>query len=268
MSADKNQNSTTEKDSNDVELPLIAHLKELRDRLLRCLYAVIVMFLCLFYFANDIYALVAKPMRDVLPENTQMIAFEVASPFLAPFKLTLWVSFMLTMPIILYQIWSFIAPALYRKEKRIAIPLFISSVILFYTGLVFAYFVVFKLVFGFFISVVPDGIQIAPDINAYLSFALKIFFAFGAAFEIPVATVLLIWAGLISPENLANKRPYVFVCCFIFGMLLTPPDIISQVLLAVPMWLLFEIGVYFGRWVKPMEKDDESSSESNAIKNA
>ncbi|MGI1679228.1 MAG: twin-arginine translocase subunit TatC [Cellvibrionaceae bacterium] len=249
----------TDKNDNiidDVELPLVTHLKELRDRLIKCLLAVIIIFLGLIYFANDIYSLAAAPMNAVLPEGGQMIAYEVASPFLAPFKLTLYVSFFLAMPVVLYQLWGFIAPALYKKEKRVAIPLFISSVFLFYAGVSFAYFIVFKMVFGFFATVVPDGIQLAPDINAYLSFVLKLTFAFGLAFEIPVATVLLIWAGAMSPDSLAKKRPYVFIGCFVIGMLLTPPDIISQTLLAVPMWLLFELGIFFGRWVKPMDKEE------------
>lgn len=251
--------STDKRQSDDVELPLIQHLKELRDRLLRCLSAVFLIFLSLVYFAPEIYTFVATPMQKVLPEGAQMIAFEVASPFLTPFKLTLYVSFFLAMPVILYQVWSFIAPALYRKEKRVAIPLFISSVILFYAGVAFAYAVVFPLIFGFFTSVAPGGIQVSPDIASYLSFVLMVSFAFGLAFETPVATVLLIWAGIISAEDLAKKRPYVFIGCFVFGMVLTPPDIISQTLLAVPMWLLFEVGIFFGRWVNPMEKKSDSS---------
>lgn len=244
-------NSSDKNQSNDTEMPLVAHLRELRDRLLRSLLTVLVIFLALVYFANDIYTMAAAPMTAVLPDDSRMIAYEVASPFLAPFKLTLYIAFFLAMPVILYQLWSFIAPALYKNEKRIAIPLFISSVVLFYAGVAFAYFVVFKLVFGFFTQVAPEGIQVAPDINAYLSFVLKLAFAFGLAFEIPVATVLMVWAGIISPDSLAKKRPYVFIGCFVFGMLLTPPDIISQTLLAVPMWLLFELGVFFGRWIKP-----------------
>lgn len=250
--------SAQQPQSDDVELPLIQHLKELRDRLLRSLLAVFAIFLSLVYFAPQIYTFVATPMQKVLPEGTQMIAFEVASPFLTPFKLTLYVSFFLAMPFILYQIWSFIAPALYRHEKRVAIPLFISSVILFYTGVAFAYFVVFPLIFGFFTSVAPGGIQVAPDISSYLSFVLTVAFAFGLAFETPVATVLLIWAGLVSPESLAKKRPYVFIGCFVIGMLLTPPDVISQTLLAVPMWLLFELGIFFGRWVNPVADRSDS----------
>lgn len=250
--------SAKQKQSDDVELPLIQHLKELRDRLLRSLLTVFAIFLSLVYFAPQIYSFVATPMQKVLPEGTQMIAYEVASPFLTPFKLTLYVSFFLAMPYILYQVWSFIAPALYRQEKRVAIPLFISSVILFYAGVAFAYFVVFPLIFGFFTSVAPGGIQVAPDIASYLSFVLTVSFAFGLAFETPVATVLLIWAGLVSPQTLAKKRPYVFIGCFVFGMLLTPPDVVSQTLLAVPMWLLFELGIFFGRWVNPVEGRSDS----------
>jgi sec-independent protein translocase protein TatC len=255
--------SSKHKQSDDFELPLVQHLKELRDRLLRCLAAVFAIFLALVYFAPEIYTLVATPMQKVLPEGTQMIAYEVASPFLTPFKLTFYVSFFLAMPVILYQIWSFIAPAMYRHEKRVAIPLFISSVILFYAGVSFAYFIVFPLMFGFFTSVAPVGIQVAPDIASYLSFVLMVSFAFGLAFETPVATVLLIWAGIVTPESLARKRPYVFIGCFVLGMLLTPPDIISQTLLAVPMWLLFELGVFLGRWVHPSEKTESESSQAS-----
>lgn len=253
--AEKKSQKNIDDESNDVEMPLIAHLKELRDRLLRCIITVLVLFLSLVYFANDIYSFVAAPMREVLPENSQMIATEVASPFLAPFKLTLIVAFFLAMPVVLYQVWSYIAPALYRKEKRIAIPLFISSVFLFYAGVAFVYYLVFPMVFGFFTKVAPEGIAVAPDINAYLSFVLKLCFAFGLAFEIPVATVLMVWAGVITPEGLAKKRPYVIIGCFVFAMLLTPPDVFSQTFLAVPMWMLFELGLFFGRWVTPAETD-------------
>ena len=247
-------------DSDDVELPLVQHLKELRDRVLRCLLAILVVFLSLVYFSNDIYAFVAAPIRAVLPEDSTMIATEVTSPFFAPFKLTMFVSLFLAMPVVLYQLWSFIAPALYRKEKRVAIPLFISSVFLFYLGIFFAYQVVFSLVFGFFAKVAPEGIAVTPDINAYLNFVLKLFFAFGLAFEIPVATVLLIWAGIVEADSLAKKRPYVIITCFVAGMLLTPPDVISQTLLALPMWLLFEAGVFFGRWVRPTQKEGEEAA--------
>jgi len=237
-------------ESTDVELPLVAHLVELRSRLLRAIGSVAVAFSCLFYFANDIYAYVAAPLQKFLPESSTMIATEVASPFLTPFKLTLFVSVLLAVPFLLYQLWSFIAPGLYRNEKVIAIPLLVSSVLLFYTGMAFAYYVVFPLIFGFFTSVGPEGVAVMTDIGSYLDFVLKLFFAFGVAFEIPVATILLIISGVISAENLAKKRPYVLVVCFVLGMLLTPPDVISQSLLAVPMWMLFEVGIFLGRMIK------------------
>lgn len=237
----------SEPDSTDQPMPLVAHLTELRDKLLRALLAVLVVFLCLFPFANDIYATVSQPLRAILPPGASMIATEVASPFFTPFKLTLVVAVFIAMPYVLYQVWSFIAPGMYRHEKRLAVPLLASSVVLFYAGAAFAYFVVFPLIFAFFTSVGPEDITIMTDINSYLDFVLKLFFAFGIAFEIPIAAVLLISAGITTPEALAQKRPYIIVGCFVFGMLLTPPDIISQSLLALPMWLLFEAGVYFGK---------------------
>jgi len=240
----------SEQESMDQPLPLVAHLTELRDKLLRALLAVLIMFICLFPFANDIYTFVSEPLRALLPEGATMIATEVASPFLTPFKLTLVAAVFLAIPYVLYQVWSFIAPGMYRHEKRLAIPLLVSSVLLFYAGAAFAYFAVFPLIFAFFTSVGPEGITIMTDINSYLDFVLKLFFAFGIAFEIPIAAVLMIWAGITTPEALAKKRPYIIVGCFIFGMLLTPPDIISQSLLAIPMWLLFEIGVFFGRFMQ------------------
>jgi sec-independent protein translocase protein TatC len=234
-------------ESGDGAMPLVQHLTELRDRLLRAILAVLVVFACLFPFANDIYAFVSKPLRALLPPGTSMIATEVASPFLTPFKLTLFTALFIAVPYVLYQLWSFIAPGMYRHEKRLAFPLLASSVLLFYGGAAFAYFVVFPLIFAFFTSVGPEDIAIMTDINRYLDFVLKLFFAFGVAFEIPIAAVLMIWAGVTTPENLGRKRPYIIVGCFIFGMLLTPPDIISQSLLAVPMWLLFEAGIVAGR---------------------
>jgi len=215
--------------------------------LLRALLAVLLVFICLFPFANEIYTFVSKPLRALLPEGATMIATEVASPFLTPFKLTLVAAVFLAIPYVLYQVWSFIAPGMYRHEKRLAIPLLVSSILLFYAGAAFAYFVVFPLIFAFFTSAGPADITIMTDINSYLNFVLKLFFAFGIAFEIPIAAVLLISTGITTPENLASKRPYIIVGCFVMGMLLTPPDIISQSLLALPMWLLFELGVYFGR---------------------
>lgn len=237
----------TRQPNHDQAMPLVAHLSELRDRLLHAIFAVLLIFVGLFYFANDIYAFVSAPLRELLPAGTTMIATEVASPFLTPFKLTMVVSVFIAMPYILHQIWHFIAPALYNNERHLALPILVSSVVLFYAGLAFAYYVVFPLVFAFFSSVSPDGVAIMTDINSYLDFVLKLFFAFGIAFEIPVATVLLIAAGVTTPDTLARQRPYVIVVCFVVGMLLTPPDIISQTLLAVPVWLLFELGLVFGR---------------------
>ena len=249
----------SEPEAVDQPLPLVAHLTELRDKLLRAVLAVLVMFICLFPFANEIYAFVSEPLRAILPEGATMIATEVDSPFLTPFKLTLVAAVFLVIPYLLYQVWSFIAPGMYRHEKRLAIPLLVSSVLLFYAGAAFAYFVVFPLIFAFFTSVGPEDITIMTDINSYLDFVLKLFFAFGLAFEIPIAAVLMIWAGITTPDDLVKKRPYIVVGCFIFGMLLTPPDIISQSLLALPMWLLFEIGVFFGRFIH--REDDATESE-------
>ncbi|GAB3319743.1 TatC family protein [Haliea atlantica] len=246
-------------DTHDQPMPLVAHLTELRDRLLRALLAILVVFIALFPFANEIYTFVSQPLRALLPPGTSMIATEVASPFLTPFKLTLVASIFVAIPYVLYQIWSFIAPGMYRHEKRLAIPLLASSVLLFYAGAAFAYFVVFPLIFAFFTSVGPEDVAIMTDINRYLDFVLKLFFAFGLAFEIPIAAVLLIWAGITTPEDLAKKRPFIIVGCFIFGMLLTPPDIISQSLLAIPMWMLFEVGVFFGRFVQ--KRGEENGAE-------
>lgn len=230
------------------EQPFLSHLVELRDRLLRMIIAILVVFLALFPFANEIYTLVAEPIRAQLPIGSQMIATQVASPFLTPFKLALVVAVFVAMPYILYQFWAFVAPGLYTHEKRLAVPLLASSIVLFYLGMVFAYFVVFPLVFGFFTSVTPEGVAQMPDIAFYLEFVLKLFFAFGIAFEIPIATILLVAAGITTPANLARKRPYVIVGVFVAGMLLTPPDVVSQTLLAIPMWLLYELGIFFSRF--------------------
>lgn len=245
---------------NDVEMPLLEHLTELRSRVLRMVLAVLIIFFPLFYFANDLYSFVSKPLRAALPEGSSMIATEVASPFLTPFKLALVLAFFLSVPYLLHQVWSFIAPGLYRHEKRLAIPLLASSVLLFYGGMAFAYYAVFPVVFTFLIGVAPGDVAVMTDINAYLTFVLKLFFAFGFAFEIPVATVLLVWAGATTVAALRAKRAYVLVGCFIFAMLLTPPDVISQVLLAVPMWLLFEVGVLAAGLVQPERRDDDSAT--------
>lgn len=236
-----------ENSTDDSPQPLVTHLVELRDRLLRAVLSVLVVFICLFPFANDIYAFVSEPLRKLLPQGSSMIATEVASPFLTPFKLTLVVALFVAIPYVLFQVWAFVAPGMYRKEKRIALPLLASSVLLFYAGAAFAYFVVFPLIFAFFTSVGPSDITVMTDINRYLDFVLKLFFAFGIAFEIPIAAVILILTGVTTPDKLASKRPWIIVGCFVAGMLLTPPDVISQSLLALPMWLLFELGILFGR---------------------
>jgi sec-independent protein translocase protein TatC len=244
-------------DAADQPMPLVAHLIELRDRFRNILIAVFVAFLCLFPFANELYTYVSEPLRQLLPEGSSMIATEVASPFLTPFKLSLVLAVFLAMPVILGQIWGFIAPGLYKSEKRVAFPLLASSVLLFYTGMAFAYYVVFPLIFGFFTTVGPGDVSVMTDINRYLDFVLKLFFAFGIAFEIPIAAVILILTGVTTAEQLAKNRSYVIVGCFVFGMLLTPPDVISQTLLALPMWLLFEIGLLMGRVLKPKEEDSD-----------
>lgn len=250
------------------ERPFLEHLLELRQRMLYALLAVVLLFFPLYYVANELYSFVAAPLMAHLPSGGQMIATEVASPFLTPFKLALVMAFFLGMPVVLHQAWSFISPGLYLHEKRFALPLLISSITLFYLGMAFAYYLVFPLVFKFFAGVTPDGVTMMTDISRYLDFVLKMFFAFGLAFEIPVATLLLSWSGLTTADKMASKRPYVIVGCFIVGMLLTPPDVISQLLLAVPTWLLFEVGVMLARFAERQraarnaEEDDERSDEA------
>lgn len=246
---------------SELQQPLISHLVELRSRLLRALAAVLLVFLGLVYFANDIYTLLATPLLKQLPEGASMIATGVATPFLTPIKLTMIVAFFAAIPVVLYQVWAFVAPGLYKHEKRLIAPLVFSSALLFYAGAAFAYFVVFPLAFGFFTSMAPEGVTIATDIASYLDFVLGLFIAFGIAFEIPIATILLCWTGVTTPKELAAKRPYVVVVVFIVGMLLTPPDVISQTLLAIPMWLLFEIGIFFGRfYVRKHDDEQEPAS--------
>ena len=239
--------------SDDKLQPLTAHLIELRDRLLRASLAILLVFLPLFYFAQEIYSLVAKPLMDVLPQGASMIATDVTSPFLVPFKLAMYLSILLAMPLILHQAWGFISPGLYRHEKRFAMPLLASSIALFYGGVAFAYFIVFPVLFGFFTAIAPAGVAVMTDIGRYLDFIITLFIAFGLAFEMPIAIILMVWTGITTIESLKEKRPYIVVGCFVVGMLLTPPDIISQTLLAVPMWLLFEVGLYCARWFKPAE---------------
>lgn len=243
-------------------LPLISHLMELRNRLLRAIIAILVVFACLVYFANDIYSLIAQPLIDKLPEGASMIATDVASPFFTPIKLTLVISVFVAIPVVLYQIWAFVAPGLYKHEQRLVMPLLVSSSLLFYAGVAFAYWVVLPLVFGFFTSIAPEGVQVATDIASYLDFILALFLAFGIAFEIPIAIILLVWTGATTAQSLTRKRPYVVVAAFVVGMMLTPPDMISQTLLAIPMCLLFELGVVLSRFYVPREKSEsEEASE-------
>lgn len=243
---------------DDQDRPLITHLLELRSRLIRTLLVILVVFLAIYPFREPLYSLLAGPLRDALPEGATMIATQVATPFLVPLKLALVAAFFVSVPYILYQLWAFVAPGLYRHERRLVVPLLVSSSLLFYLGMAFAFFVVFPLVFAFFSAATPEGVAMMTDINEYLSFVLMLFFAFGAAFEVPIATILLVYTGVTTKQALASKRPYVIVAAFVVGMLLTPPDVISQVLLAVPVWLLFELGVIFsGYFVRQREEQEE-----------
>ena len=243
--------------------PLIAHLIELRKRLLNCIIAVLVIFLALVYFANDIYQLVSAPLIKQMPVGATMIATDVASPFFTPIKLTFMVSLILSAPVILYQVWAFVAPALYKHERRLVVPLLVSSTLLFYIGMAFAYFVVFPLAFGFLTHTAPAGVLVSTDIKSYLDFVMSLFIAFGVSFEVPVAIVLLCWVGVTTPDDLRKKRPYVLVGAFVVGMLLTPPDVFSQTLLAIPMYCLFEVGVFFSRFYagKRLTRDEDAEAE-------
>lgn len=232
------------------EQPFLDHIIELRSRIIRGLLTIVVLFVPLFYFANDLYGFISAPLMAYLPEGATMIATEVASPFLTPLKLAILLAIFVGMPFLLYQIWGFISPGLYLHEKKFTVPLLVSSVLLFYLGTAFAYYAVFPLVFQFLMSLDLPGVTIATDINSYLNFVTKMFFAFGIAFEIPVATLLLVLTGIASTKAMASKRPYIIVGCFVIGMLLTPPDVISQLLLAIPAWILFEVGIFFGRIVE------------------
>lgn len=246
--------------ANNSEQSLMSHLLELRARILRCIICVVVVFLALLYFSNDIYRIVANPLVSQLPKGSIMIATDIAAPFFTPIKLTAIIALFVSIPYILYQVWAFVAPALYQQEKRLVLPLVISSTTLFYLGIAFAYFVVFPLAFYFFINSAPADVAINTDITKYLDFVMTLFMVFGISFEVPVAIVLLCWAGVTSPQNLKKKRPYIIVGVFAIAMFLTPPDVFSQTLLAIPMCLLFEIGVFFAQFYRPKQTDDESQS--------
>ncbi len=246
-------------ESIDKEQPFIAHLMEMRDRLLRIVLAVVIILAILFPFANDIYEFIARPLMEKLPG--EMIATGTITPFLTPLKLSLISSIFLAMPFILYQFWAFIAPGLYQHERRMVLPLVVSSSLLFYLGMAFAFYVVFPLVFSFIVATAPEGVTVMTDMADYLDFVLTLFFAFGVAFEIPIATIILLWTGVVSRESLAKGRPYIIVGAFVIGMLLTPPDVISQVLLALPMWVLFEAGLVASRFFIKKRDDEDAVDE-------
>jgi sec-independent protein translocase protein TatC len=235
-------------DHGDLEQPFVAHLIELRNRLIRAVLVVGILFVGLSFYANSIYAYLAGPLTQHMPPGGQMIAIGVASPFLAPLKLTFFVSLFLAIPFILYQAWAFIAPGLYAHEKRLALPLLAASILLFYAGMSFAYFVVFPLIFQFMIMTAPPGVAVMTDINQYMDFVLTLFVAFGLAFEVPIATILVVVSGIATREKIAEWRPYAIVLAFVIGAVLTPPDVVSQLLMAVPIWLLFELGLLFSRF--------------------
>ena len=245
-------NSIEEKNSSFKSV--IPHLQELKNRISKCLLFILIIFLVLFPFADEIYNIIAEPLITKLPQDSNMIAIDVASPFFIPFKLVLFLSIFITIPYLLYHMWRFIAPGLYDHEKKLVLPILISSSLLFYLGAAFAYFIVFPLIFAFFISIAPEGIAVMTDIGRYLDFVVTLFFAFGFAFEVPIITIILVMTNASTKENLIKKRPYVIVGAFIIGMLLTPPDVISQILLAVPIWILYELGIFFSTFVSSSKK--------------
>ncbi len=257
-----NKSAPAPDDQTEIEQPFLSHLVELRDRLMRALIGVFIVFIGVYPFANEIYTFMAGPLLKHLPEGSTMIAIDVATPFLTPFKLAMVGSVFITMPWILYQLWAFVAPGLYRHEKKMIMPLLFTSSVLFYLGIAFAYFLVFPLVFAFMTTVAPMGVEMMTDINRYLDFVLTIFFAFGIAFEVPIATIVLVWTGATTRESLSAKRPYIIVGAFVIGMVLTPPDVISQTLLALPMWVLFELGVLFARFYQPKEEAVEDDLDA------
>jgi len=257
-----NQNQT-----NQSKNSFIPHLLELRNRLTKILFFVLVIFILLIPFSGQIYNILSIPLLNALPQGSEMIAIDVASPFLIPFKLVIYLSIFIVIPYILYHLWSFIAPGLYSHEKKLIFPLIVSSSILFYLGAAFAYFVVFPLIFVFFIGIAPTDVAVMTDIGRYLDFVIALFFAFGFSFEVPIITVLLITSGITTKDKLISKRPYIIVGAFTLGMLLTPPDVISQILLALPMWLLYELGLYSSKFFKIRKTSNETEEVYNDIAN-
>jgi len=258
-----NQSQSPENHLADEGQTWISHLVELRDRVLRAIIVLIVVFVFLSIFADDLYTFFAKPLMNALPEGASMISTDPHGPFFVPFKLAFFVALMLTLPYWFYQIWAYVAPGLYANEKKLVFPLVASSTVLFYCGVIFAYFVVFPIIFAFFANTAPDGVSVMTDISSYMSFSMKLFFAFGVAFEVPIATIILAKMGVVSPQKMAEKRGYIIVGAFVLGMLMTPPDIFSQTLLALPVWLLFEIGLFFAKRITPVDvvEDDSSLTE-------
>jgi sec-independent protein translocase protein TatC len=244
--------------SDQQEDTFISHLIEMRDRLLRAVIAVVVLFVILFPWAQDLYALLAKPMLAALPQGGQMIATEVTTPFFVPIKVTMMAAFLLALPWVFYQVWAFVAPGLYQHEKRLGVPLVVASVLLFLLGMSFAYFLVFPVVFGFIVGVAPEGVAVMTDIGKYLDFVMTLFIAFGITFEVPVAVVLLVKMGMVSIAKLREIRPYVVVGAFVIGAIFTPPDVISQFMLAVPMWLLYELGIIVASMITKPKPEAET----------
>jgi sec-independent protein translocase protein TatC len=240
---------------------LVSHLIELRQRLVKAVLAIALIFLALLPFTDEIFDFVAEPLKEQLPEGSPLITTGITAPFMVPIKATFFVALFLAMPIVLYQVWRFVAPGLYRKEKRFTVPLLVSSVMLFYTGIAFAYFLIFRVVFAFFIGVTPESVTNMPDIGQYLTFVLTLCFAFGIAFEVPIATVILIWSGLVTVKSLKAARSYVFIGAFVVGMFLTPPDVFSQTLLALPMYALYEAGIFMARYLLPEKVAVEQAAD-------
>lgn len=257
-----NTNDDNPAKDSDAGQSFVSHLVELRSRLLRAVLAILIVFIALLPFANELYTFLADPLMRHLPEGSNMVAIDVASPFLTPFKLAIVAALFIALPYVLFQVWSFVAPGLYQNERRVVMPLIVSSTFLFYLGAAFAYFVVFPLVFGFFTSREIEGVAVMTDIAKYLDFVLVLFLAFGFAFEVPIATILLTSMGITTPDKLAKKRPYVIVGAFALGMLLTPPDAISQTLLAIPMWILFELGIVLSRFFARSKRETNPQQDS------
>ena len=239
----------------------MSHLVELRDRLLRCVIALALVFICLFPWARDLYSMLAKPLLASLPAGGQLIATEVTAPFFVPIKVTMMAAMVIALPYLLYQIWAFVAPGLYAHEKKLVMPLVTTSTVLFLCGMAFAYFLVFPIVFHFMVSVAPEGVAVMTDIGKYLDFVLSLFLAFGVTFEVPVAVVILVRMGLVSIAKLKEIRPYIIVGAFVVGAIFTPPDVVSQVMLAVPLWVLYELGIFVSQWItKPGSEGSQSGS--------